>query len=417
MPLKLASPNSENVLVKEVDFLRSSIAQQASGIVTRFDTYQRSEGSANGYTQNDIVRFRIPSLLSDMSDATVQYTCNVTPGTGGSFTRISNGCPVFRRLRVLLASTIILDVVDQNLLKEMILMGKPEQYRTSTGKVLQGYGTPAERDAFALDANKVYAFHLATYHDLFKRVMPLHLINDEFTVELTIDKNESILESDRTNPNIELNNLELHYSILNPTKQYNDLLRAKINSDGGLNIVFKSHAQYTNTQLVTGSDRVEAQLPFRYLNVTSINYVCRDQAIVDNLASLNKFETYLNGDNLNYNRIRLDSNYYPQDQCRSVTDLYTQFLEAYNLSYCSDTYAGLEWENSRTMFCQTLAQHPRSIDDDGLVQGQNCARGSTSLIASLYLNNPSAVNQIITYFCEFFTVCKLLPDGSIQLFQ
>lgn len=414
MPLDLATQGSAiNVLPESIDFVQDSV--NAGGVVTRFDVFQRPETGTNNYTQRDIIRIRLPGNMSDLRQSTLQFTTSITGGGGATFTRFSKNMPVIQRFRVLFGSQVVVDVTNQNLLEYLCLQQERQDYQTSTGIILRGTGDTTQRNADSLLTNRVYCLDFSKVHKCLDKVWPLNFIQEQMTLEFTLEEANKCLESDASGGTYQLNNVEFHYSVMNMSREFNDMLRSKLQTSGGLMMPYKAWTNYVNTQLQSGTNSIQAQLPFRNLSMLGVIYCARNSANIIDITSLDKFENYLNNSTFSNARLKVDNTYYPNDKLDSVQDAYTTYLEFWAKSYYCDTYAGADWTN-RFQLAQSIAQHPKELDQP-LVQGVNVARAGTSIIAELELTGGSAVNQELQYFAHIYNVIKILPDGTLQWFN
>lgn len=389
------------------------------GVISRQDVYQQAEQTS--YLPNQKVQFYLPSNMSDLRQHTLQMKINGTAyGAPATFTRFEQGIScIFNRLEVLFGSTTVMDIVNPNLLKTIIRYSSPKNYTDSTGKLLEGTGDATARNADFANANRVYAVNFNC--GLLNKVLPLNKVASQLIIRLTLADPTDCLVTDNVTGSAgtyQVVDPEFHYSVLVMSADYNQMYDRIVQERGGINICYRTFSNFQSTNsLLTGVTNSQIVLPFRYSSVLAIMYVMRNAADLQNPLIEGK-TTQFNFNDIVGSRYKLDSIYYPTDTSRSVQDLYTEFLDTWNLGYYSDVLIGENYETTTFVQSQPLLKHPKSNRDiQGELNGLNTSSSGTSVIAEVRLGTAIPANQQMDFYCWHGVVVKLLANGSIMLFE
>lgn len=389
------------------------------GVISRQDVYQQAEQT--NYLPNQKMQFYLPSNMSDLREHTIQFKINGTAyGAPATFTRFEQGIScIFNRLEILFGSTTVMDIVNPNLLKSIIRYASPKNYTDSTGKLLEGTGDATARNADFANAARVYAVNFKC--GLLNKVLPLNKVASQLVIRLTLADPLDCLVTDNvtgTAGTYQVIDPEFHYSVLVMSAEWNNLYDKLVKERGGINICYRTFSNFQSTNsLLTGVQNSQVVLPFRYSSLLSIMYVMRNSADLQNPLIEGK-TTQFNFNNISGSRYKIDSVYYPTDTTRSVQDLYTEFLDTWNLGYYSDVLIGENYESTTFVQAQPLAKHIKDNRDiNGSINGLNTTSSGTSIVNEVRFSAGIPQAQEVNFWACHENVVKFLPNGSCQLFE
>jgi hypothetical protein len=389
------------------------------GVISRQDVYQQAEQT--NYLPNQKIQFYLPSNMSDLREHTVQFKINGTAyGAPATFTRFEQGIScIFNRLEILFGSTTVMDIVNVNLLKSIIRYASPTNYTAQTGRLLEGTGNAVQRNADFANAARVYAVNFNC--GLLKKVLPLNKLGSQMIIRLTLADPQDCLVTDDvsgTAGTYQVIDPEFHYSVLVMSAEWNQLYDSLVQERGGITVCYKTFDNFQSTNsLLLGVQNSQVVLPFRYSSLLAIMYVMRNSADLTNPLIEGK-TTQFNFNNISGSRYKIDSVYYPTDTTRSVQDLYTEFLDTWNLGYYSDVLGGLNYDTNTFIQAQPLMKHPKDNRDiAGSINGLNTTSSGTSIVNEVRFNVALPAQQQTDFWAVHENCIKMLPNGSIQLFE
>lgn len=383
---------------------------QIGGIQKRnLSSYINPEQGDTTYNSNTIVRFKFPSECIDFTNSSLQFGVT-TAVTGGTYARVSQNIgSVIRRLRLLFGSTEVYDTENFNLLFSYMTLYKNTNWFNGLGKLLMGTGSASDRNSANNNGQK-YLLRLGCICEILNRVLPLHVINEQFIIELTLEKPENCIETDGSNPSFSLFSVEYHFDYLILEPEFNNLLKEQI-VNGGLCIPFRKYNNYTNTSVTSGVTSAQIQLPYRYLALQGIISIMRNSANLGNPTVNDKFVTYLGYSNFVNTVLKVNSVLMPADKVNNVNEVMELDLQLFSKKYYDDVYIANNFPQYFSMGF-SLMQDSRDYSFSTL-QGISASTSGFSLIHQFVLSSNS-VNMQIDYYSISAGSLLILPTGSIK---
>lgn len=386
------------------------------GVVSRTDVYQQAEQSQ--YNSGGQIKFYLPSNVSDLRKHTFQFRINGTAfGAPATFTRFGQGIScIFQRIEILFGSTKVFDCENVDLIKTIMRYCKPVAYTEGSGAILEGTtANAATRNADFLNADLVYAVNFDL--GILNRVLYLDKLNVQLIIRLTLNQPNRCLETDNvggTPGDYQVVDPEFHYSALVMSEAWNNRYNQVVAERGGYDYTFRSIANLQDTSgLGVGVSNAQIVLPFRYSSLTSIMYVMRNAADLNNPLILGK-NTVFNFNAINSARTKINNTYYPVDSARSVQDIYTEFLDSIGLSYYADVFIAANYRTNTFVRATPLMKHPHDNRDIyGSIQGLNTTTSGTSIISEIRTGAPIAALQQIDFFAVFEAKVTFQANGSV----
>lgn len=410
MPIDILNPNVKKSISADLEPLVLT-PTLIGGIKNRYlSAFINPETGTGTYLPGNIIRFRFPSSVIDFTNSSLQFKCALGK-TGGTYIRLSQNCScVFSRVRGLFGSQEIFDIQNFNLLDSYINLYNDPSWYTGIGKVFRGTGDATYRNSQA-NNGQVFILNLSKTCDLLNRIIPLNLINEQFTIELTIANTVDFVETDGTNPTFSMSNLEFHYDVLQLEDEFINLLKSKITSSEGLCMPYKSWNNYINTSMTSGVTNQQTQLPFRYLGLQGIICLMRNTANLGDVTVNDKFITYLGYSNFTNSYLKINNLLLPSDKINNNLEVLEQNLQLFNKSYDSDLYIAQDWPNKFSIGF-SLMQDGRGYESNQ-IQGIAATVSGFQLIHSVLVSS-NAVNVEMQYFAQAAACIRILANGGIQ---
>ncbi len=412
MPIDILNPNVQKSIASDLGPLIVS-PTIIGGIQNRYlSSYINPEQGNVTYAggNSTIVRFRFPSTCIDFKNSTLQFTVTQS-ATGGTYLRLSqNAACVFQKMRILFGSQEVFLTENFNLINSYVTLYNSTNWVTGMGKIFRGMGDATYRSSQTNSAIP-YLIHMGDFVELLDSIMPLHLINEQFTVELTLATAASCIETDGTSPIYSLNNVEWHYDTVQLEDNFNNMLKEKILSADGLCIPYRKYNNYIDTSILSGVTRAQVQLPYRYLALQGVICLIRNAANVANPAINDKFVTYLGYSNFQNSVLKINNVLMPADRINNVNEVLELNLQLFQKKYEDDIYISNNW-STQFSNCFPLMQDGKDYSFDQ-IQGITASTAGFSLIHQLQLTTNS-VNNEIQYFAVTQACIQILPNGGIK---
>lgn len=403
-------PDDFNALLKNPD--------QYGGVMESIEVYT----TANTLTvssNNQLHIFLEGGDALDLRNSFLYFTTIPTPQTGGTYTAFQPCISsVMSRVRVLVGSTVLHDMLNFNLRYADYLMSEKVQPFSNTFNIKMATSDNlATREANFLSTTKSYCVDIGAVADFLNKIIPTMFLGQQIHIEITLEQPTLCLVTDGTNPNYALTNIQFHYRKLTLSENYKMSLKAKL-MNGGLSIAYQNIANYSAI-IQAGSQQIQNIIPFKYSRFTGLLCIARNQADVANTALDQKFTNiYQNYSVYNRSRLKLNNVYLPSDSIYNTVQAYENLLEYFDIDENCDTYIAQNWGSSPGTFQLgiTCAQFPKNV----VPQNQHiCLTGMAINQASSNLTHEVVTSGIASgqewqYFGDFFSIVTFRADGSVD---
>lgn len=404
-----------NVFIPEnLDSLFKSTGR-IGGVTTRYlSQFTVPEAGENGYKPGNIIRFRFPSSFIDFSRHYLQFTTTIS-ATGGTYLRGRwNAATNFIRARILFGSTEVCLVDNLPLIDSIIQLTKSMGTIQSTNAVIRGTGDTSTRNGQA-NNGQIYCVYLGDTLKLLSRALPLQFIQTTLTIELTVNDSILAIETDGTNPQLTINNLQWHYDELQLDESLSSAIKSQIQKN--LCIPFINYHLEQNTSQTVGVLRLNSQLSFKYICLAGLIAVARNSA--NFAANVNdvyiKYEGY---NSLVSNYVKINNMYIPADKNNSVISSATELISYLGCMPDHEHYIFYNWPQY-FVSAFTFMQDSNVLEDkdpSSYVQGVSASLAGFSLQYNVELSvNPH--NLQYDFFAASYSCLKINGDGSITFSQ
>jgi hypothetical protein len=409
MPTDLIGTNS-SVIPDNLAYIfkPNSIVPSMTRYISSFSSPEQGE---NGYKKNNIIRLRVNSAFIDFSKCNLQFSTAIS-GTGGTYIRHRwNIGTVFSQVRILFGSTEVSLTENFALIDTLVQLVKTGGYINSVGKQQRGLGDATARNAQA-NSGFVYSLYLGDVVKLLSLALPIYKIQEQMTIELTVNDPNNCLESDKTALDMIINNVKLHYDTIQISKEIDNMITQRINNN--FCIPFLQFANYTSTQMLSGTLNVSTQLPFRYISLAGVLGLARNSANLADPTVNDTYNTFLGYSNLSNNYLKINNVLLPSDKVSNVSDQLNLSLEFWGECIGkSEAYMATDWSKYFHMAFSLMQDSKQAYSyDDQTVQGVGANSSGFSLLHNLTLSS-NAVNIELNYFGMYYACLRINPSGTL----
>lgn len=377
-------PNATNILPSA---LVLNDQYNWGGVLARSQGYI-SASPEGPYLPNQKAQISMPLELVDLRNSTLQFTVTGTAGTGATYTRFNSGIKsIIDRITIQFGSKVILDIQDYNVVSLMQDLRLDLNWQDTVGALNFGYGSTAVRNSRFLDPTYVYAVQLYSVHqDFLHTILPLQKLGVQLILNIYFAPANQCIESDGTNPTYAVNNLQLHYSSLVPTPNWDQMYNEKVRSDNPPSFVYCGYdAQEDTNTCLAGITNFSKVLTYKYTSLNCVMVLFRS----GNLESVSVNDKLNNFayPNITSAYLKIGSVQYPQDNSTNLGDRFSMLCECWGISMQNQPIKASQNFASGTpgsfILAFPLSKHPYEQNEDDNVNSQGI---DTSIATSIVLN-------------------------------
>jgi hypothetical protein len=339
--------------------------------------------------------------------------------TGGTYKRIAEGIwSIFYRMRTILGFELE-NVFEYNRMYSIFWDAINDARQSSAvARKIMGIGTPTERNIMGATTTHYMMPLLSGFFD--QDVLPLNFINNIVQLYLNLGDAATYVETDGTNPQINVSNVLFHFERIVAGNDYVDRIRSTM-ATSGLKLGFDTYNYYTQI-LPTGAQSTNTiTINHKSASIKHFISVFTKAAEVSNPAINDKFRTWLK--KTDQWQLRLNEKLFPEERVRyddpySIEQflIYLNWLNKWNfsgkLNFEPPPITVEEYSADKFLIIVDVNGYP--YDKDVINPVGNDAVATQM---QLDINIPVAlteVNRFDTFVC-YFRQFVILSDGTARV--
>jgi hypothetical protein len=294
------------------------------------------------FSANQKIIINFPSISSNFKGSYLSFTAQAVDSTVVGAVGVAFQFPiatVFERVRVVLGSEVLEEIASYDLLHgsmSNLWSGDLAANQAVDGLQLEGPVLQATRHTKSLLADQ---YRVKLYCDSLRKYYPLHLINSQLRLEITLNSNSRALFDDAAAPNstYTVSNVRYHYKQQLNDPQIDGEMRSRI-AAGQYQIRYRPFVNYQSTALGT-STAAQIDIPARLAVVNRVLAINRLVSTVSAVGTDNKCTKYSTGIN-NLTRLSLKVNNeiippeehveFANDAAKNLWTLYQDYIDCFN---------------------------------------------------------------------------------------
>ena len=389
------------------------------GVLSRVNTYAPAIPQGP-YIAGQQIQVQLPMEMIDFRNHALEFTIQGsqtgTAPTANTLAFNSDIRSIFKRITIQFGSQIVYDCIDQNVLYNILDLKNESTWASTVGKLNYGTGTLAQRSATFLSSTS-YAVQLYSLDsELLRKVLPLQKLGVQGIITLYLANANECIEyqggDGTTVVGFTVNNVQFHYSSMNPSPAWDALYNDRMKSKGSAawNYVNYENQFFTST-FNSGLVQASQALSFRYSSLLGLIAVFRPAANLNSYTAQNKMNNFEYPSIANA-QLRIGSYVQPINSTTSVQDLYTMFIETFGMSikFPSAASVGFSLTNGQVsqsspgtfVLAINTSKHPfEEVDSNNSINGIN-----TAIANNLVLDLQFSVALPVTYQMDIFAISE-----------
>ena len=386
-------------------------------------------------TRNTKIIIDVPQEMIDLKQSYLEF--QIAGSAGNTAGIVCSFVPDIRsiisRMTILFGSKTILDVIGYGLLQNILNYTNDPQWYNFGGNVLVASdSSQTNRQAYFTSTNKVYACKLGFaegIESLFQKIIPFNKVGSTMQIQIWLDDPQNVISTSiaptgTVNPSYVVNQVEFHYVSYYPSPELNAMYDSKISNNNFITFTYRSFDYQLDTSSVqAGLTSVSKFLTYKYTNFLGLILAFQPQALPGTWTADNKMNYFFNP-GVNVLRLKVGSQYYPQENYTSDSDVYGRFLLTFGISPEFPIQAAANWNyNGSTpasasyIATTPVMKYPDSIKSD---ERMEVCGLDTSIATSLQLDLgfsaavPSGGLQLLMW-CYYGVTISINKNGSVTL--
>lgn len=412
-----------NVFQDNDTFIPSSIKFQKikKGIAAkRTPVIIRAEQQEYSTNRNKMIRLLMPSnTLYETRAGYLKFDVAIQ-STNSTYKRLHwNISSIFQRARIIAGATEIEDVIDYNRIAVILHeVYNPTLATSNMGNAQQGFTTEIKRNALG-QTTATYICPLQS-GVLGTELLPFDNINTGIILELYLEDPTVCVETDGTNPIINVSNIEFRMERLELDRNYRQFLKDFVIKNG-LQLGFHTWRRYVNA--LPSGKRQDVQILHKSSSLNGMLNLFVNSAQTNNTLINNKLLTWIPL-GLQQTQLQINGSIFPDEpiDCQ-VGERYIPFqnycrwMNRWNLNGIVDISPPIDaisFADNRFFQIDDFEPYP---EHDDIINPFNTLAPNSVIIKRLMFEDLTPVNYQLDTWVQFFQQVEIFTDGSVRVLQ